>query len=70
MMRVYKLTSNERQVIEALNSSRKNVLMVICDLGVGFESVLDYIDLEHSIFSKYKEALGDPLNPAQIADIP
>jgi len=69
-MFLYKLTDAERAAIEALNSSRLNVIMVVCDFGgeIGCAVVRD--DLDKECFADYREVLGETLDVSRIVKAP
>lgn len=67
-MQVYKLTDNERQAIETLNAQRSNVLMIVCDYGVGIGCGVVYADLAEAPYAEYRALLGVTLDSMRIVE--
>ena len=67
-MQVYKLTSAERTVIEALSASRSNVLMIVCDFGGEIGCAIDHTDLSDPIYADYRVLLGETLDTERVVE--
>jgi len=68
MKNIYKPTAEEMDRIRALNESRKNVLLIICDYGDGLVGV-DADDIDLPEFSDYKaevELVDDKVRPERV----
>lgn len=66
-MQVYKLTNDERLAIEALNESRKDVLLIVCDIPeIG--CAVNAPDLANAKFDKYRKLLPVSLDSEKIVE--
>lgn len=66
-MQVYKLTSDERATIEALNEIRRDVLMVVCD-HPEIGCVVELDDLDNAKFDMYRRLLPVSLELEKIVE--
>lgn len=67
-MQIYKLTAAERQAIEALNTERSNVLMVVCDLGGEIGCAVNSVDLDNPIYADYRALIGEILDTERFVE--
>ena len=67
-MQVYKLTTGEREAIEALNTRRSNTLMIACDLGGEIGCVVSSADLDESIYADYRALVGETLDDKRLVE--
>jgi hypothetical protein len=70
-MRVYQLTNEERLKVEALNESRKDNLLIVCDFSdIGLGCVVQLDDLEDTKkFPNYREQVDVTLDVERTRDI-
>lgn len=69
ILKIYQLTEAEKDLIDSVNNSHRNTLMIVCDYGAGADMAIPYNDLNDVKFSEHRARLSTVLDPARIKDV-
>lgn len=67
LLDVYVLNSNEMELVQILNESRTNILLITCTIG-GYDYVVDPISLQQPEFIDYLNLLGG-FDPSRVKSV-